>query len=217
MHRFRFSASCSADEDQYSGSEGVARGKERSNKVGSSGEKPRSRKLSTSKEIPRSSGTAKKAGLIGSKKPADRKRPQVTKEFARSKGILGIPSRSSGRPKGVGKVQGQIRNSVDGKKRRKGGSKASGSRSRKDGRPNLKQTPRPSQKISQRVGGFAPTLTPAPPLPITGRKDEQVVEYDVSLPELVDYDLVEYTVELGANSIGPRPQPSPALLSALHP
>jgi len=214
-----FSASCSPGEDQYSGSEGVARGKKRSNKVATPREKPRSRKLSTSKELPRSSGTSKKADLIGSKKTADKKRPQVTKESARSKGGLGSPSRSSGRRRGVGKAEGQIQNSVGGKKRRKGGSKASGSRSRKNGRPKLKPTARPSQ-ISQRVGGgFAPTPTPAPPLPITGRKekDEQVVEYDVLLPELADYDLVEYSVELGAPSLGPRPQPSPALLSALDP
>ena len=218
---FRFSASCSPDEDQYSGSEGVARGQERSNKVGTPREKPRSRKLSTSKELPRSSGTAKKAGLIGSKKLADKKSPQVIKESAKSKGGLGSQSRSSGNPRGLGKARGQIRNSIRGKNRRKGGSKAkgkgSGSRSRKDERPSLKETPRPSQ-ISQRAQ-VAPTLTPAPPLPITGRKEkeEQVVEYDVSLPELADYDLVEYTVELGANSIGPRPRPSPALLSALSP
>ena len=65
--------------------------------------------------------------------------------------------------------------------------------------------------------------TSAPPLPITGKEkkkkneEEQLVEYDISLPDLVDYELVEYTVDLGAPSQGPRPQPSPALLSALTP
>ena len=226
----RFSASCSPDEDQYSGSEGVARGKERSKKVAppSPREKPRSRKVSTSKEVPRSSGTAKKAGLIGPKELADKKSPQIGKESARSKGGLGSLSRSAGRLRGAGKAEGQIQNSVGGKKRRKGGGrakgKASGSRTRKIERPNVKQTARPIGERGQVVGRFkpnhsTPTLTPAPPLPITGRqeKDEQVVEYDVSLPELADYELVEYDVELGAPSLGPSPQPSLALLSALDP
>ena len=216
---FRFSASCSPDEEQYSGSEGVARGKERSK---TPREKPRSRKVPTSKEVPRSSGTAKKGGLISPKELADKKSLKISKESARSKGGLGSPSRSSGSLRGVGKAEGQIQNSVGGKKRRKGGSKAkgksSGSRSRNIGRPNLKQTPRRSQ-TRDKVKPKHSTLTPAPPLPITGRqeKEEQVVEYDVSLPELADYELVEYDVELGAPSLGPSPQPSQALLSALDP
>ena len=90
------------------------------------------------------------------------------------------------------------------------------------------KTPRPN-KLSPRAqtrvrleGKSVPTS--APPLPITGKEkkkkneeEEQLVEYDISLPELVDYELVEYTVDLGAPSQGPRPQPSPALLSALTP
>ena len=219
---FRFSASCSPDEEQYSGSEGVARGKERSK---TPKEKPRSRKVPTSKEVPRSSGTAKKGGLISPKELADKKSLKISKESARSKGGLESPSRSSGSLRGVGKAEGQIQNSVGGKKRRKGVSKAkgkfSGSRSRKFERPNLKQTTRRSQtkERGQEVKPKHSTLTPAPPLPITGRqeKDEQVVEYDVSLPELADYELVEYDVELGAPSLGPSPRPSQALLSALDP
>lgn len=226
---FRFSASCSPDEDQYSGSEGVARG--RSNLV--EVERPRSRKMPTSKELPRSRGASKKAGLVSSKKLTTKRIPQITKKSPSSKSGSGSPSRSAGISRGLSKVGDQLGNSVRGKKRRKGGSKAkgkaSGSRSRKDGRLNFKQTPKPNQ-LSQRAqvdGGStgsdrsgsrsAPALTPAPPLPITGRKEEQVVEYDISLPELADYDLVEYTVDLDAPSLGPRPQPSPALLSALSP
>ena len=234
---FRFSASCSPDEDQYSGSEGVARGRGRSNQVDV--ERPRSRKMPTSKELPRSRGASKKAGLVSSKKLTTKKIPQITKKSPSSKSGSGSTSRSAGISRGLSKVGDQLGNSVRGKKRRKGGSKAkgkaSGSRSRKDGRLNFKQTPKPNQ-LSQRAqvdGGFneskgsggsdrsgsrsAPALNPAPPLPITGRKEEQVVEYDISLPELADYDLVEYTVDLDAPSLGPRPQPSPALLSALSP
>jgi len=230
-----FSASCSPDEDQYSGSEGVARGRGRSNQVDV--ERPRSRKMPTSKELPRSRGASKKAGLVSSKKLTTKKIPQITKKSPSSKS--GSGSRSPGISRGLSKIGDQLGNSVRGKKRRKGGSKAkgkaSGSRSRKDGRLNFKQTPKPNQ-LSQRAqvdGGFneskgsggsdrsgsrsAPALNPAPPLPITGKKEEQVVEYDISLPELADYDLVEYTVDLDAPSLGPRPQPSPALLSALSP
>ena len=218
----RFSASCSPGEDQYSGSEGVALGKSRRT---SSKEKSRNKKVAMSKELPRSSG--KNTGRDRSKTLRERKIPQAIREPVRPKGGSGNPQKLPGNQKGASKDQGETKNSIRGKTRRKESTRTKGKPSGSRLRPNLLKTPRPNElspRAQTRVrfeGKSVPTS--APPLPITGKEkkkkneEEQLVEYDISLPELVDYELVEYTVDLGAPSQGPRPQPSPALLSALTP
>ena len=180
-----------------------------------------------SKELPRSSGSGKKTGRDRSKTLRERKIPQAIREPVRPKGGSGNPQKLPGNQKGASKDQGETKNSIRGKTRRKESTRTKGKPSGSRLRPNLLKTPRPN-KLSPRAqtrvrfeGKSVPTS--APPLPITGKEkkkkneEEQLVEYDISLPELVDYELVEYTVDLGAPSQGPRPQPSPALLSALTP
>ena len=221
----RFSASCSPGEDQYSGSEGVALGKSGPT---SSKEKSRNKKVAMSKELPRSSGSGKNTGRDRSKTLRERKIPQAIREPVRPKGGSGNPQKLPGIQKGASKDQGGTKNSIRGKTRRKESSRTKGKPSGSKLRPNLLKTPRPN-KLSPRAQTrerleSKSVPTSAPPLPITGKEkmkkkneEEQLVEYDISLPDLVDYELVEYTVDLGAPSQGPRPQPSPALLSALTP
>ena len=78
---------------------------------------------------------------------------------------------------------------------------------------NLLQIPKESErKLPGRRRPSQRQQPPAPPLPLA--PGPQLVEYDVALPHLVDYDVLEYSVDLGDEDRDEE-KPSPELILAL--